>query len=263
MRATASAAEPATLTKQTASTASARLATLEERIGHRFADGRLLELALTHSSWCAENDGESSNERLEFLGDAVLGLAAAHRLYGDARCLTEGQMSKARAAVVSGAALAEVGRRLGLGALLRLGRGEESSGARGNPSLLANALEAVIGAVYLDGGPSSADIVIGRLMGRRLRNAARTPGGADFKTRLQELAAGAGLAPPRYKVTASGPEHLKRFRVSVSAGSAGGVGEGSTKKGAAQRAAKAACRALSKRMSSSGTGAGAAARAAA
>ena len=219
-------------------------ATLEDRIGHRFSDRSLLEVALTHRSWCAENNGPLSNQRLEFLGDAVLGLVVAHRLYAEPGSLTEGQMSQARAAVVSKSALAEAGRVLGLGAALRLGRGEEMNGGRGNPSLLADALEAVIAAVYLDDGIAAADAVVRRVMGGGLQAAVRQPGSSDFKTRLQEIAASAGVAPPEYDMTASGPEHDKRFSASVLAGGIVGVGEGSTKKHAEQRAAEAACRDL-------------------
>ena len=196
---------------------------------------------MTHSSWCAENDSSPSNQRLEFLGDAVLGLVVAHRLYAEPRGLTEGEMSQVRAAVVSKSALAEVGGALGLGEALRLGKGEESTGGRGNPSLLADALEAVIAAVYLDDGIEAADAVVCRVLGDLLQTAVRQPGSSDFKTRLQEMAASAGVAPPKYNTTASGPEHDKRFRASVSAGGVVGVGEGSTKKRAAQRAAEAAC----------------------
>ena len=225
----------------TAATAAADLITLEDRIGYRFQCRELLQLALTHRSWRADNEGADCNERLEFLGDAVLGLVVAHGLYGHRRGLTEGEMSKARASVVNNATLAKAGRSIKLGAMLRLGQGEEGSGGRGNSSILANAVEAVIGAAYLDGGMATAQTVVRRLLGRRLQAAALSPGDTDFKTLLQNLAAKAGYDPPRYDMTATGPEHDKRFRASVSAGSSAGVGEGRTKKDASQRAAEVAC----------------------
>lgn len=231
----------------TALTAVADAATVEDRLCYRFTDPRLLELALTHRSWCAEHDGSSSNERLEFLGDAVLDLVVAHRLYDRYGDLTEGALAKTRASLVNSATLAEVGRSIGLGALLRLGRGEDVSGGREKPSLLADALEAVIGAVYLDGGLHAADGVVGRLLDANLEAAARAPGRTDFKTRLQELTARRGFGPPAYTVTTSGPSHHQLFRAAVSAGSASGVGEGSTKKDAEQHAAEIAYSALAER----------------
>ncbi len=223
--------------------ASADLTTLEERIGHHFADSRLLEVALTHRSFSAENGGES-NERLEFLGDAVLGQIVADRLYAEPSQLTEGEMSKARASVVSKAALASAGLECDLGELLKLGRGEESSGGASNESLIADAAEALIAAAYIDGGMPAARCVVQRLIGDRLDSALRDPGGTDFKTRLQELAAACGVGPPRYEITHSGPAHALTFEVSVHAGPAVGTGRGSTKKRAAQRAAEIACEAL-------------------
>ncbi len=215
-----------------------------ERLGHRFDDPALLELALTHRSWCAEHSGSSSNERLEFLGDAVLSLVVTQRLYDRFGDWTEGDLAKTRASLVKAATLAEVGRSVRLGELLRLGRGEDASGGRGKPSILADALEAVIGAVYLDGGIHAADETVGRLLGPRLDAAARSPGHADFKTRLQELAARLGLDPPSYDVTTSGPAHDRLFRAEVRAGSASGLGRGQTKKDAEQHAAEIAYAAL-------------------
>ena len=228
----------------TIQTASAEAATLMDRLGHRFGDAALLELALTHRSWCAEHPGSSSNERLEFLGDAVLGLAVTQRLYSRFGHWSEGDLAKTRASLVNSATLAEVGRSIGLGELLRLGRGEVASGGRLKSSILADAVEAVIGAVYLDGGIDAADEAIGRLLGSRLDAAASAPGHADFKTRLQELAARLGFAPPTYDVTTSGPAHKMSFEAEVHAGSASGVGRGSTKKDAEQQAAQIAYAAL-------------------
>ena len=215
-----------------------------DRLGHRFGDVALLDLALTHRSWCAEHSGSSSNERLEFLGDAVLGLVVTQRLYARFGEWSEGDLAKTRASLVNSATLAEVGRSLGLGELLRLGRGEVASGGRHKSSILADAVEAVIGAVYLDGGITAADRAVSRLLGSRLDAAASAPGHADFKTRLQELAARLGLAPPTYRVTTSGPAHEMLFEAEVHAGSACGVGRGSTKKDAEQQAAGIAFAAL-------------------
>ncbi|MXW94624.1 MAG: ribonuclease III [Acidimicrobiaceae bacterium] len=215
-----------------------------DRLGHRFGDAALLELALTHRSWCAEHSGSSSNQRLEFLGDAVLGLVVAQRLYSRFGRWSEGDLAKTRAALVNSATLAEVGRSVGLGGLLRLGRGEAATGGRLKSSILADAVEAVIGAVYLDGGIDAADEVIGRLLGPRLEAAASDPGHADFKTRLQELAARLGVDPPAYDVTTTGPAHRTSFEAEVRAGGAGGTGRGSTRKDAEQQAARMAYAAL-------------------
>ena len=227
-----------------AGAAPAHTATLMDRLGHRFGDTATLELALTHRSWCAEHSGSSSNERLEFLGDAVLGLVVTQRLYSRFGGWSEGDMAKTRASLVNSATLAEVGRSIGLGDLLRLGRGEAASGGREKTSILADAMEAVIGAVYLDGGIVAADNAVGRLLGSRIDAAARAPGHADFKTRLQELAARLGLAPPVYDVTTSGPAHDMLFEALVQAGTASGIGRGSTKKDAEQQAAELAHAAL-------------------
>ena len=217
---------------------------LMDRLGHQFKDPALLEVALTHRSWCAEHSGSCSNERLEFLGDAVLSLVVTRRLYERFGSWAEGDLAKARASLVNAATLAEVGRSAGLGEQLRLGRGEDGSGGRSKPSILADAVEAVIGAVYLDGGIGAADDSIGRLLDDRLDAVASSPGHADFKTRLQELAARLGLERPCYDVTISGPAHHRRFCAAVRAGEAAGAGTGSTKKDAEQRAAEVAYTAL-------------------
>ncbi len=210
---------------------------LEKRLGHRFSDAHLLQLALTHRSWTAEQPDSPSNERLEFLGDAVLDLVVAHRLYERYGDLAEGALAKTRASLVNSSVLAEVGRTLGLGDELRLGRGEEASGGRQKSSLLANAMEAVIGAVYLDGGIEAAGAVVDHVLGARLDTEARSPGRSDFKTRLQELAARLGLEPPVYEITSSGPAHLRQFKARARAGGKGGTGEGHSKKDAEQHAA--------------------------
>jgi ribonuclease-3 len=219
-----------------------RLAT---RLGHTFDDLDLLGRALTHRSWCAEHPGETSNERLEFLGDAVLGLVVAEHLY--ARCpeLSEGALSKARASVVNAEALAAAGRTVGLGPGLRLGRGEDLVGGRDKTSILADAMEAVIGAVFLDGGLEPARRVILAHLAPAIEAALAGPGAGDHKTRLQELAARRFDQLPVYEVHGEGPDHEKRFFARVRLGGVErGRGEGRTKKQAEQAAAQAAWRAL-------------------
>ena len=166
---------------------------LEVGLGHRFGDPDLLRDATTHRSWCAENGG-TSNERLEFLGDAVLGMVIADQLFRDHPDLSEGHLAMIRAAVVSAPALAEVARGIRLGDSIRFGHGESTSGGSDKESILADALEAVIAAVHLDGGPEAAGSLVRRLFGDRLVLAAVDPGIQDYKTRLQELAARAFLA---------------------------------------------------------------------
>lgn len=215
--------------------------TLETRLGHVFADPALLDHALSHRSWCAEHDDEPSNERLEFLGDAVLGVVVTDALYRGFPDQAEGQLAKTRAAVVSAAALADVGHALGLGADLRLGKGEDASGGREKASILADAVEAVIGAVYLDGGMDAARALVLRELDQRIAEAASRPGARDYKTRLQEVAASDGYGPPTYDLSESGPDHHKRFVATVLiGGQIRGTGDGSSKKEAEQRAARAA-----------------------
>ena len=196
---------------------------------------------MSHRSWCSENPGEPSNERLEFLGDAVLGLVVTDSLYARFPEQPEGQLAKSRAAVVSAPALAEVGITLELGHHVRLGKGEDASGGREKSSILADAVEAVIGAVYLDGGIDAARTLILEQLERRISDAASRPGAFDYKTRLQEVAAADGQRPPVYMISESGPDHHKRFEASVSIGEQiQGTGDGSSKKEAEQRAARAA-----------------------
>lgn len=216
-----------------------------DRLDHEFSDRRLLELALTHRSWCAENPGSVSNERLEFLGDAVLGLAVADHCYRAYAELPEGQLAKVRAEVVSASSLAAMARDLGLGQALRLGRGEVRSGGDDKTSILADAMEAVIGAVYLDGGWPAARALVVRHLGDRVDAAASGPGATDYKTRLQELAAREGSEPPRYEVAAHGPDHDKRFVAAVIVDDeVRGRGRGTSKKQAEQTAAREAWDAL-------------------
>ncbi len=201
---------------------------------------------MTHRSWCAEHPGDPSNERLEFLGDAVLGLVVTDYLFTRFPDLPEGQLAKTRATVVSSGTLAEVGRMLCLGNGLRLGRGEDVSGGREKGSILADAVEAVIGAIYLDGGLVPARALIVGQLEDRIGEAAESPGQTDYKTRLQEIAAQDGHQPPAYSLTESGPDHHKRFEAVVHVGGRPlGAGEGTSKKEAEQRAARAACEARS------------------
>src|SRR5580700_9147453 len=159
---------------------------LVDRISYRFKDPALLEQAMAHRSWCAEQPGRQSNERLEFLGDAVLGLVVAEYTYRSHPGLSDGVMSKVRASVVNTRVLASVALELGLDEHLRLGRGEDLSGGRAKESILADATEAVFGAVYLDGGLAEAERLIFSLLEDRIAAAVGEPGESDHKSRLQE-----------------------------------------------------------------------------
>ena len=162
---------------------------LAQRLGWEVRDQELFAQALAHRSWCAEHAGREPNERLEFLGDAVLGLIVTDYLYRSYPDLPEGELAKARAAVVNSVSLASAARQLRLGSALLLGKGEDSSGGRLKPSILADAMEAVIGAIYLDAGYAVTEEVVLRLFEERLTGAAKGPGEEDYKTRLQELCA--------------------------------------------------------------------------
>jgi ribonuclease III len=202
-------------------------------------------LALAHRSWCAETPGTESNERLEFLGDAVLGLVVTDHLFHHYPALAEGELAKVRAAVVNAGVLAELAADLGIGGALALGKGEDASGGREKPSILSDAMEAVIGAVYLDGGWDAAARLVLELLGDRIAEAATGPGGQDYKTRLQELAAQRLDTLPRYEVREEGPDHAKRFFATVYIDEEEcGTGEGRSKKQAEQAAAQKAWRAL-------------------
>jgi ribonuclease-3 len=216
-------------------------ARLASRLGHRFGCPELLHQALSHRSWCGEQDDAPSNERLEFLGDAVLGLVVAEHTYRAYPDLAEGKLAKIRAAVVNARVLAEIAEGLGLGGVLLLGRGEESSGGRTKASILADALEAVIGAVYLDGGWSVCETLVLGLLGDRVAHAAAEPDDFDHKSRLQELTVRNGQGTPRYVVTGSGPDHDRAYAAEVYiAGELRGSGQGSSKKDAEQDAARTA-----------------------
>jgi len=216
---------------------------LEHSLGHVFSDRSLLERALTHRSFTSEIDDEESNERLEFLGDAVLGLVVADELYRRWG-LDEGAMAKTRASVVNAAALTTVARSLGLGEHLRLGHGEATTGGYDKPSILADAMEAMLGAIYLDGGLEAAGSLILREWGGLLADRAAAPGGGDYKTRLQEVMAVAGDMP-EYELEGSGPDHQRYFTAVVKCGGLIlGTGGGTSKKRAEQEAARAALEAL-------------------
>jgi ribonuclease-3 len=205
----------------------------------------LLERALTHRSFAYENGGLPTNERLEFLGDAVLQLIVTDTLYRKHPDLAEGQLAKLRAAVVQMRALAGVARDLRLGAYVQLGRGEEGTGGRDKPSILADTLEAVIGAVYLDHGLGDAGRLVHRLFDPVIATSAQLGAGLDWKTSLQELAAAEFLGVPEYRVEESGPDHQKTFRATVRvAGRTFGSGQGKSKKEAEQQAAEAAYTAI-------------------
>lgn len=200
---------------------------------------------MCHRSWCAETPGEESNERLEFLGDAVLGAVVAEELYQRYPEADEGWLSRARATVVRASTLAETAEALGLGSEVRLGKGEEATGGREKPSILSDALEAVIGAVHLDGGRDASRQVVLRLLGTRIDEASGEPGHLDDKSRLQEFASRMLHEVVTYRVSDSGPEHDKTFTATARlAGHVLGSGTGRSKKQAEQRAARQAYQAL-------------------
>jgi len=216
------------------------LASLVDALGGGVGAG-LVDRAVTHRSFAYENGGLPTNERLEFLGDSVLGLVVTEELYRRHPELPEGQLAKLRAAVVNSRALAEVARGLGVGRYLRLGRGEEASGGRDKSSILADALEALIGAVYLASGLEPTRSLILSLFAGVLDAAAQLGAGLDWKTSLQELSAGRGIGVPEYQVSESGPDHAKSFHATaVVGGRRLGEGDGRSKKEAEQRAAEQA-----------------------
>jgi ribonuclease III len=238
--------------------ANADIAVLLEKLQVQVSD-ELLDRALMHRSFAYENGGLPTNERLEFLGDSVLGLIVTDTLFRTHPELPEGNLAKLRAAVVNSRALASVARGLRLGCYIRLGKGEESTGGRDKSSILADTLEAVIGAVYLDGGMEAADPLVHRLFDPVIARSARLGAGLDWKTSLQELTAAEDLGSPEYVVEESGPDHQKSFRaVARVGGQVWGEGDGRTKKEAEQQAAEAAWTAISARVSSAGDDLGAA-----
>lgn len=207
---------------------------LTQALGVR-VDAAILERALTHRSYAYENGGLPTNERLEFLGDSVLGLVVTDALFRAHPDLPEGQLAKLRAAVVNMRALADVSRGLRIAGYIRLGRGEEGTGGRDKSSILADTLEAVLGAVYLDLGLDEASALVHRLFDPVIARSARLGAGLDWKTSLQELTASEELGVPEYLVEESGPDHMKNFRASVRvAEHEYGAGEGRSKKEAEQ-----------------------------
>ena len=221
---------------------------LASRLGQPLARADVALAAITHKSFVNEHRGEglADNERLEFLGDAVLDLAVSHRLMERFPAAREGELSKIRAAVVDEAGLARMARALDLGPLLRLGRGEELTGGREKSSLLADAMEAVVAALYLGGGLAPVLALLDRFLGEAFERAAAGTLDRDYKTQLQELAQSRVHASPRYRVVAErGPDHSKVFDVEAELrGQVVGRGSGRSKKDAEQAAAKMALEAL-------------------
>ena len=217
-------------------------ANLAGRLGHTFGDLSLLQHALAHRSWCGEQEGGApSNERLEFLGDAVLGLVVAGFTYDRYPDFPEGKLAKVRSAVVNARVLAQVAAGLGVGEVLLLGRGEEGSGGRTKASILADAFEAILGAVYLDAGWDAAQRLVLRELGAAIERAGEEPDDFDHKSRLQEKAVRDGEGTPRYVVVGSGPDHDRAYVAEVYlGGTCWGTGEGRSKKDAEQEAARAA-----------------------
>ena len=214
---------------------------VSEIIGYQFKDPNLLRLALSHRSWCAETEAGESNERLEFLGDAVLGVCVAALIYTSYPRLSEGGLAQIRSAVVNAESLATVARDYGVGGAVLLGNGEHNSGGREKTSILADTFEAILGAVYLDGGWEEAELLVSQAFQQRISEMAVEPGVEDYKTRLQELAVRQHGVTPRYEIAESGPDHEKIFKAEVVfAERTWGVGTGPTKKRAQQEAAREA-----------------------
>jgi ribonuclease-3 len=219
---------------------------LREALGNPVLDPELLALALTHRSFAYENGNLPTNERLEFLGDSVLGVVITETLYRTHPDLSEGRLAKLRAAVVNARALADVARAVGLGAHIRLGKGEEATGGREKASILSDTVEALIGAVYLSGDFLDAARVIHLLFDPLLEAAAAMGAGLDWKTSLQELSALHDLGVPEYVIEDEGPDHMKTFTARVRvADRLHGRGIGRSKKEAEQQAAETAYRTLS------------------
>ena len=224
--------------------------TLLERLGVGLDDA-LLERALTHRSYAYEHGGLPTNERLEFLGDSVLGLVVTDSLYRTFPDLPEGQLAKLRAAVVNARTLAAIGRDLAIGPALRLGRGEESTGGRDKSSILADTVEALIGAVFVEHGIEVATRIVHRLVDAHVEISASLGAALDWKTSLQELTATLALGVPQYVVTEDGPDHAKTFEARVALGDElFGYGSGRSKKSAEQAAAATAYEELRVRATS-------------
>jgi ribonuclease-3 len=211
---------------------------LDRVLGIRFKDGSLRQTALTHRSYAFENDLPVNNERLEFLGDAVLGIVVTDMAFREHPDKPEGELAKLRAAMVNMDALADVARDLGIGRFILLGKGEEMSGGPEKNSILADAFEALLGAIYLDRGLDAARKLIVRLFHPRMVAYVSGDGPRDYKTILQELASADRHALPEYRITERGPDHEKEFTATVFlAGESWGMGIGRSKKEAEQQAA--------------------------
>ncbi len=212
---------------------------LVARVAPFITDVEFLTLAMTHRSFCAENPGRGSNERLEFLGDSVLGLVVTDELYRRFPELPEGDLARIRSDVVSSVALAPLAREIGLGEALFLGKGEDNSGGRLKPSLLADALEALIGAIYLSSGTEVATEFVRTITAGSVEEVSQRSAYGDAKNRLQELGVKRGLPRLDYLVKELGPDHKKRFVATVTFESLEGRGEGQSKKEAERQAALA------------------------
>ncbi len=224
------------------------LTDIQERIAYRFTNPDLLELALTHKSYANENRVLDHNERLEFLGDAVLGLVISEHLMDTCPESTEGDLSRLRASVVNEPALAAIAREIGLGSFLLLGKGEGQTGGRDKDSLLANCLEALIASIYLDAGIGAVQSFVLRFFGEVIKRSCTARVTQDYKTQLQELCQERIKQLPEYRVVSeSGPDHQKLFKVELSLkGQVYGRGIGKNKKEAEQKAAKQALERFSK-----------------
>ena len=211
---------------------------LEKSIGHEFADVGLLHRALSHRSWINESDDEVSNERLEFLGDAVLGWVVADLVYSTFEEWDEGRLTDLRKILVNASALAGIAREINLGDYLLLGNGEDATGGREKEAILSDTLEAIIGAVYVDAGSNTAFDVVQRLISPRFLDAPSQLDRLDQKNRLQELLAALRLPSPSYLSTSQGPDHDKEFSATVLVGGeVFGTGTGRSKKLAEKQAA--------------------------
>jgi len=215
-------------------------AQLQARLGLEIRQ-ELLELAFTHRSFAYENGLTETNERLEFLGDSVLGLVVTEELYKKYPDLDESRLSPLRSGIVNMRALADIARSLELGLYMRIGKGEEVTGGRDKNSLLADSLEALIGAIYLSHGFEASQKIVGELISQTMENAKDKGAGLDGKTALQELAAARKISPPEYQITESGPDHDKTFvAIAIVGGDAIATGEGKSKREAEQIAARLA-----------------------
>lgn len=213
---------------------------LTARIGIELSE-QLLIKSLTHRSFAYENNLTETNERLEFLGDSVLGVVITAELFNKFPNAPEGELAKLRAAIVNSRALASVARAIGLGEFILLGKGEEASGGKDKSSILADAVEAILGAIYLEHGLKPTTEVILRLFSPIINNANSIEATLDWKTSLSEVISSKDLAEPEYQISESGPDHDKSFQAVITIlGKVVSTGEGKSKKTAEQNAAKSA-----------------------